>query len=45
MATRSGNVSKLLLVSAVAGLLIWLISNFGARVGPDLLKQMCERDA
>jgi uncharacterized protein YndB with AHSA1/START domain len=25
--------------------LIWLISNFGARVGPDLLKQMCERDA
>ncbi len=24
---------------------IWLISNFGARVGPDLLKQMCERDA
>jgi hypothetical protein len=25
--------------------LIWLIGNFGARVGPDLLKQMCERDA
>ena len=25
--------------------LIWLISNFGTRVGPDLLKQMCERDA
>jgi len=25
--------------------LIWFINNFGARVGPDLLQEMCERDA
>jgi uncharacterized protein YndB with AHSA1/START domain len=25
--------------------LIWLIGNFGTRVEPDLLKQMCEREA
>jgi hypothetical protein len=25
--------------------LIWLISHLGHRVGPDRLKEMCERDA